>query len=67
MGVNKKILVIDDDLDIRTLYSELLTDNGYDTDVAVSGEEGLYKARNASYDLILLDIMMSNENGLDVL
>ena len=62
-----KILVIDDDPDLRDLYKEVLTEGGYQIDVASDGQEGLTKILLGGYDLILLDIMMPKIDGIGIL
>lgn len=65
--MGKKILVVEDDNFIRDVYQDLIKEAGYDVTVAVDGEDGLTKAREGGYDLILLDVMMPKMNGLKVL
>ena len=65
--MNKRILVIDDDLYLRDLYQELLKNAGYEVDTAIDGEEGIEKLKQGGYDLILLDMMMPKVDGLGVL
>ena len=62
-----KILVIDDDPYLRDLYKEVLTQGGYQVDVASDGQEGLTKILQGGYDLTLLDIMMPKIDGLKIL
>jgi CheY-like chemotaxis protein len=62
----KKILIVDDDSELRTLYSEVLASD-YSVDVACNGESGLAKAESEKYDLILLDLMMPKLDGLGFL
>ncbi len=62
--MSKKILAIDDEVDILTFYSELLEDNNFTPITAENGEEGLKKSREEKPDLILLDIMMPKKNGM---
>ncbi len=62
----KKILVIEDEVDIRNLIRHNLTREGYDVGVAENGEEGLRLARKDNYDMAILDLMLPNMNGLDV-
>src|SRR5688572_2579030 len=62
-----RILVIDDEADIRESLETLLELENYSVDLAASGGEGLQKAESASYDLILLDLMMPDRSGMDVL
>ena len=61
------ILVIEDDKTINNLLCKVLSDSGYETDSAFDGEEGLYKALNAKCDLILLDLMLPQKTGEEVL
>lgn len=63
----KKILIVDDEEHIRFLYSEELTDEGYDVITADSGYQLLEKIENEKPDLIVLDIKMVDYNGLDLL
>ena len=62
----KKILIVDDDDEIRELLEFDVAQSGYYVDTAKDGLEGLNKALNNSYDLILLDVMMPKMNGFDV-
>ena len=66
-GYNKKrILIVDDDDEIRDLLDFDIAQSGYITDTAKNGLEGLNKVLNNSYDLVLLDVMMPKMNGFDV-
>ena len=62
----KRILIIDDDDDIRELLEFDISASGYFVDTARDGMEGLNKVLNNSYDLVLLDVMMPKMNGFDV-
>src|ERR1019366_10797458 len=63
-----KILVIDDELDIREGLELLLTlEGGYTVELAANGTEGIHKIESAAYDLVLLDLMMPDMSGMDVL
>ena len=64
--VQKRILIVDDDDEIRELLEFDIASSGYFVDTAVNGLEGLNKALNNTYDLILLDVMMPKMNGWDV-
>jgi DNA-binding NtrC family response regulator len=67
-GPKGKILVIDDELDIREGLHDLLTlEGGYLVELAHNGGEGLQKLDSNSYDLVLLDLMMPDMSGMDVL
>lgn len=67
MGYLGNILLVDDDQDTREIYKEILTQAGYNLDLATNGEEGLLKISQSRYDLILLDIMMPKIDGLGIL
>lgn len=60
---SKKILLVEDDKEIRELLCSFLTDNGYAPDMAKNGMEGLNMALGKDYDLILLDIMLPLKSG----
>ncbi|MCK7559150.1 response regulator transcription factor [Chitinophaga sedimenti] len=60
-----KILVVDDETDILEIISYNLRSAGYDTVVAKDGSEAIQKAKIFRPDLIMLDIMMPNKNGID--
>lgn len=63
----KRILVVDDEENIRILYSEELQDEGYDVIVASNAEEADIKIRESNPDLITLDIRMPGTDGIDFL
>lgn len=69
IGINlmKTILCIEDERFIGELYSRALERAGYSVKVVADGEEGLHEAVNNDYDIILLDIMLPNMNGVDML
>lgn len=62
-----KILIIDDEKSIRRTLSEILVFEGYETDEATDGQEGIKKLLDQSYDCILCDIKMPKADGLEVL
>jgi DNA-binding response OmpR family regulator len=61
-----RLLIVEGELGIRESINTSLTENGYTVDMAVDGEEGLYKALNWYYDLILVDGIVSKLNGWQV-
>lgn len=63
----KRILIVEDDIFIKELYERQLKKAGFEVDSAEDGSEGLQKASANDWDLILLDIMLPEINGLDVL
>ena len=62
-----KVLVIEDEHFISELYIRALTKGGYESKVVVDGEEGLKEAQSDQYDVILLDIMIPNLTGIEIL
>jgi CheY-like chemotaxis protein len=65
--MKNKILIIEDNLDVRENLSEILTLSGYDTVMASNGKEGVEAALSEMPDLILCDIMMPELDGYGVL
>ena len=62
-----RILVVDDEADIRESLETLLCLEGYQVEMAVNAADGLRKIEAGSHDLILLDLMMPDRSGMDVL
>jgi len=62
-----KILVIDDNMEFTTLMSYYFTVQKYTVQLANSGREGLEKAKSFKPDIILLDVMMPDVGGIEVL
>ena len=63
----KTILIIEDDRFIGEMYVRSLKKAGYDVDWMVDGNDGLIAARNKPYDAILLDIMLPERRGSEIL
>lgn len=63
----RKILLVEDNPELRTMYQTFLELNGYTVGIAIDGEDGLDKARQFKPDLIFLDIMMPKKDGFEVL
>ncbi len=59
------ILVIDDDRRIRQLLQKFLTENGYRITIAESAAEARSRMKGLAYDLLVLDVMMPDETGLE--
>ena len=66
-NVKAKILFVDDDNFLRKVYKAELEDHGHEVILAADGEEGLSKAREFDPDLIILDMIMPEKNGFEVL
>lgn len=62
----KKILVVDDELDMRIFISTLLETSGYKPLSAKDGEEGMEIACRNPPDLVILDVMMPRESGIQM-
>src|ERR1017187_2262881 len=66
-GTRGNVLVIDDEVDIREGLELLLLTEGYAVDLAQNGTEGIHRMENRGYDLVLLDLMMPDLSGMEVL
>ena len=62
-----KILLVDDDLELTQLLTEILTLEGFQVTVAEDGEEGLLRLAEQDFNLVLLDVMMPRLNGFAML
>jgi len=62
-----KVLVVDDEENIRLLYREELEDEGYEVAVAANAREALEAFRSAPFDVIVLDIKMPDMDGIELL
>ncbi len=62
-----RILVIDDEPDIRESLEALLSQEGYRVELAANATEGLKRLEASAYDMVLLDLMMPDKSGLQVL
>ena len=65
--MKRKILVIDDDIDLCVLIKKYLETEGYDVTIKYNGTDGLMEGLTNSYQLIVLDVMLPQKNGFDVL
>ncbi len=62
----KKILIVDDELDVRIYVATLFETSGYEPIIGRNGKEGLDKARKTAPDLIILDVMMPEAGGVNM-
>lgn len=62
-----KLLVVDDEANIRLLYSQELSDEGYDVVTAGSALEAVERLQGESFDLAVIDIKLRNESGIELL
>ena len=65
--MGRRILVVDDELDIRMVLEEILKGQGFEVFTAENGAEALRKLEQESYDLMVLDIMMPVMDGNEVM
>lgn len=61
-----KVLIIEDDMGIYELERDYLEIEGFEVDIETNGIDGLNRALNNEYDLILLDIMIPKKDGFSV-
>lgn len=61
------VLIVDDEAEIRQLLEEILTEEGYSVTSSATGEEALVLLRDATYDVVLLDIWLPGRDGLEIL
>lgn len=66
-SAQKKVLCIEDERFITELYKRALTKAGYSVTAVTDGDKGLAQARTNSFDVILLDIMIPQVLGIDIL
>lgn len=64
--MSKHILIVDDEKSIVTLLKYNLENAGFETDVAYDGQEAINKAESTAYDLIVLDLMLPEVDGMEV-
>ncbi|MBQ3306618.1 MAG: response regulator transcription factor [Bacilli bacterium] len=62
-----KVLIVDDEIRIRTVIKEYCINNNFETDEAENGEEALEKLLENQYDVLVLDIMMPEMDGFSML
>lgn len=64
--MKKRILIVDDDVSIVTLLTYNIEKAGYQTVIAYNGKDAIEKAEQGKFDLILLDVMLPNIDGIEV-
>lgn len=67
MGNNTRILVIDDDENIRKILVTILTDEGYDVGTAATARKALEKTKKEFYNVALIDIRLPDMEGIELL
>src|SRR5215469_11233110 len=62
-----KILLAEDDLFLRDIYTEILQNENFEIAIAKDGKEALEKIKEGGWDLVLLDVIMPQMSGIEVL
>ncbi|UCD17619.1 MAG: response regulator [Candidatus Zixiibacteriota bacterium] len=62
-----KVLIIDDEVHVRKLYQEVLSREGYQVTAVGTGGEAFAALNESGYDLVILDIELENDSGLNIL
>ena len=61
-----RILIIDDEVEILTLFKDVLESMGHKVEIAIDGESGLEKFRKSNFDLVVMDYRMHGKDGIQV-
>jgi len=61
-----RILIIDDEVEILTLFKDVLESMGHKVEIAIDGENGLEKFRKSNFDLVVMDYRMHGKDGIQV-
>jgi DNA-binding NtrC family response regulator len=67
MDSHERILVVDDEKNVRVLFERILAKEGYEVECAASGSEAIDKLANNSFDLVVTDLKMDGIDGLDLI
>jgi DNA-binding NtrC family response regulator len=67
MDSHERILVVDDEKNVRVLFERILAKEGYEVECAASGSEAIDKLANNSFDLVVTDLKMGGIDGLDLI
>jgi two-component system sensor histidine kinase and response regulator WspE len=62
----KRVLIVDDSITVREVQRQILSNRGYQVDVAVDGLDGWHLLRNGEFDLVISDVDMPRMNGIDL-
>jgi DNA-binding response OmpR family regulator len=62
-----RLLLIEDNAPLRVAFAQYLRESGFLVDTVATGDEGLWAADGGSYDLVLLDLMLPNMDGMEIL
>ena len=67
MGENARILIIDDDENIREVLTQILEDEGYSVETADTAKKGIEKSENAFFNAALIDVRLPDMEGIELL
>ena len=67
MSLRPRVLLVDDDPDITLALSDYLRQEGFDVEVAETGNAALHKGKTQSFDEVLLDVGLPDRDGIEVL
>ncbi len=65
--MSMRILIVEDEFILADIAASRLKKDNYIVDIATDGEDGLYKALNGDYDLMILDVMLPYKDGFEIL
>ncbi len=63
----KRIILLEDDADLRIVYSTILINEGYEVRIAPDGDLGMDLIRSSDWNLVLLDVMLPKIDGIEIL
>jgi two-component system alkaline phosphatase synthesis response regulator PhoP len=66
LSVSRRILIVEDEAALRLALSDRLLSEGYTVEVAGDGDQGFASARQGTFDLVLLDVMLPGRSGFDL-
>src|SRR5579872_3512851 len=64
--MNARILMVEDEAALRMTLTDRLRNEGYEVETAADGQQGLERATQDAFDLVLLDLMLPRKSGIDV-
>lgn len=67
MDTKAKVLLVEDDMFLRDIYSETLAGGGFDVSTAADGNEALAKIKQGGWDMVLLDVVLPGMSGIQIM
>ena len=62
-----KVLLVEDEIDINSLYKDILSQNGIIVDSATEGDSAFEKVKKGDFDVLILDLILPNKDGITIL